>query len=361
MAAGRRHSIGALLSTSEQAIARNLAETSTKALPNSTRLPRPLSGPRNDNILALCLLGLVSLSCFATNCETSLVDALQPDEIRYEAFGDPTKPVVVLVHGVGGNADSWSPVTHTLAKTHYVLVPETRGHGGTPARGSDYRPTQMAADLRQFLDHLKIEKADLIGHSMGGRTIIQFAADYPDRTRRVVVEDMHMKSNRKIGAPLGPVADALRALHRSYESEDSARHALHMHQQALDFFWRDWWWEGKLQHNKDRGGSVITNVGALQAADRRAAQLLHYGQGLMEDMTTELARVQAPLLFIAGDPRNGGGGWNAAVLYGVGVDHIRETRPDARIEVVRGAYHGIHHGNTDSFLRLVENFLENRS
>jgi pimeloyl-ACP methyl ester carboxylesterase len=105
-----------------------------------------------------------------------------------EGQGDP----IVLVHGFASTAQmnwvypGWM-TTLTKAGRRAIAL-DNRGHGAStklydPAA---YRPAVMADDVRALLDHLRLERADLMGYSMGARIAAFFALNHPDRLRRVV-------------------------------------------------------------------------------------------------------------------------------------------------------------------------------
>jgi pimeloyl-ACP methyl ester carboxylesterase len=102
--------------------------------------------------------------------------------IRYRVQGDG--PPVVLVHGFMSTLDVWtdSGVFEALSKNYRVVALDCRGHGlsGKPHEPSDYGD-QMAGDIRNLLDHLDIQKAHLIGYSMGSRLTGLFLVSWPDR------------------------------------------------------------------------------------------------------------------------------------------------------------------------------------
>lgn len=100
---------------------------------------------------------------------------------REEGAGVP----VVLVHGYGINADlNWrySGVVRALRKKYRVITLDVRGHGRS---GKPYEPEkygmEMVRDVIRLLDHLGIEKAHVVGYSMGGFITIKLTTTYPDR------------------------------------------------------------------------------------------------------------------------------------------------------------------------------------
>jgi pimeloyl-ACP methyl ester carboxylesterase len=94
---------------------------------------------------------------------------------------------LVLIHGgltTIGEMQAW---VKPLAKTQQVIAVEMQGHGRTADTDRPMSFTTLGDDIAVLLDHLKIPKADLVGHSFGGASAIRTAIRYPDKVRRLVV------------------------------------------------------------------------------------------------------------------------------------------------------------------------------
>ena len=98
-------------------------------------------------------------------------------------------PAVVMLHGFGDTGDMWAPLAAVLAKDHTVIVPDLRGMGLSAHPDSGYTKKNQGVDIAGVLDHLDIEKADLVTHDIGNMVGYAFAAQYPDRVTRWVVMD----------------------------------------------------------------------------------------------------------------------------------------------------------------------------
>jgi len=98
-----------------------------------------------------------------------------------EGQGEP----VILVHGFAANADlNWRKpgITSALAKTHRVIVLDNRGHGlSDKPHAPEAYGIEMANDLIRLMDHLKIEKAHVVGYSMGAFITLKLLTTHPDR------------------------------------------------------------------------------------------------------------------------------------------------------------------------------------
>lgn len=107
---------------------------------------------------------------------------------RYWAEGD-NGPAVLLVHGLGGSVENWAPNIGPLSQRHRVYALDLRGFGRsdkTPLIHSLYDLVQFIDD---FMQVLQIEKASLIGNSLGGGLALQFAIQYPEKVEKLVLVD----------------------------------------------------------------------------------------------------------------------------------------------------------------------------
>lgn len=104
-------------------------------------------------------------------------------EMYYATFGagDP----VLLIHGGLGNADIWANQVIDLMKDHLVIVADSRGHGRSTRTAEPFGYDLMASDYLALLDHLKIDKADLVGWSDGGIIGLAIAMNHPERLERL--------------------------------------------------------------------------------------------------------------------------------------------------------------------------------
>jgi pimeloyl-ACP methyl ester carboxylesterase len=98
-------------------------------------------------------------------------------------------PAVVMLHGFGDTGDMWAPIAAKLVQDHTVVVPDLRGMGLSDHPEAGYTKKNQAVDIAGVLDHLKIDKADLVTHDIGNMVGYALAAQYPSRVTRWVVID----------------------------------------------------------------------------------------------------------------------------------------------------------------------------
>ena len=96
-------------------------------------------------------------------------------------------PAVVLIHGVAGRAGQWDQVVQLLAENHTVIAPDLLGHGDSAKPRGDYSLGAHASGIRDLLVGLSVERASIVGHSLGGGIAMQFAYQFPERCERLVL------------------------------------------------------------------------------------------------------------------------------------------------------------------------------
>jgi pimeloyl-ACP methyl ester carboxylesterase len=98
-------------------------------------------------------------------------------------------PAVVVIHGIGGHKEDWAHLAQSLAGSHTVYSVDMLGFGGSSKTGQQITIADQVAAIIGLLDAEKIERADLVGNSVGGWVAATFAADHPTRTDRLVLVD----------------------------------------------------------------------------------------------------------------------------------------------------------------------------
>ena len=227
-------------------------------------------------------------------------------------------PRVVLVHGLTSNVDDLGPLAERLIDAGYsVTGVDQRGHGRSTVGAGGFGAARQARDLRQVLEQLDLTGVTLVGHSMGGITILQLAIDHPDALADRVERLALLAAPTSLGSRWRRVATQLARLpqpqgllpdHRRLRSIAAAsvfgrRPSLFMIDQALASYFR------------------------CPPSTRRDATL-----GLRTyDVTGRLAEISAPTTVIVGDLDRIVPPGNALVA----ADRI----PDARSVVLEGAGH----------------------
>lgn len=107
--------------------------------------------------------------------------------LAYQEFG--TGEPLVILHGLFGSGRNWQSIAKQLADSYHVYTVDLRNHGRSP-----WAPTmtfgEMVNDLEAFLDHHDLQRAIILGHSVGGKTGMAFTLEHPERTEALIVVDI---------------------------------------------------------------------------------------------------------------------------------------------------------------------------
>src|SRR3954447_8563721 len=110
---------------------------------------------------------------------------LHGHRVIYRTVG--SGPPVVLIHGMVNSSLHWEKVALRLADRYTVIAPDLIGHGDSAAVRGDYSIGAHAASIRDLLAVIGIERATIVGHSLGGGVAMQFFYQFPQRTERLVL------------------------------------------------------------------------------------------------------------------------------------------------------------------------------
>ena len=121
----------------------------------------------------------------STNSKTSGYASVNGLQMYYELYGEG-KPLVLL-HGTFGTVDSWGNLLPTLAQNRKVIALEMQGHGRTADSDRPISHEAFGDDVAKLLDHLNIDRADVIGYSLGGTVALQLGIKRPDLVSKLVI------------------------------------------------------------------------------------------------------------------------------------------------------------------------------
>ncbi|NES14892.1 MULTISPECIES: alpha/beta fold hydrolase [Micromonospora] len=237
-----------------------------------------------------------------------------------------TGPTVLAAHGITANAMSWAPVAESLAGRATLVAADLRGRARSAALPGPYGLAQHADDLVTVLDHLGLDRAPVVGHSMGAFVAAVAALRHPDRVSSVLLVDGGVTLQVPEGADIDEVlaaviGPAMRRLQMTFDSERT----------YLDF-WRkhpalsaDWSPAVRDYALRDLVGEppALHSSCSLEAVRRDATDTL-----LDEQTTTAVHRIPCPATFlwcergILDEPQ---GLYDEVRLQVAGLDHGRVT------------------------------------
>jgi esterase len=153
-------------------------------------------------------LNKISVKNFSTSASPRDSDQLQKKlqtntnlvRLNYslvEANSENTNKILIFLHGLFGNSNNWRSISYSSAirDRRKSLLVDLRNHGDSDHHSEMTYPV-MAQDLARLMDHLKIEKCTLLGHSMGGKVAMNFATLFPHRLDGLLIIDSAPKDHR---------------------------------------------------------------------------------------------------------------------------------------------------------------------
>jgi pimeloyl-ACP methyl ester carboxylesterase len=111
--------------------------------------------------------------------------------LYYQTLGSG-RPMILL-HGGLFSSEMFGPTLPALAANHQVIAVDLQGHGRTADIDRPIDIRLMADDIAALIDHLKLDKPDVVGYSLGGGVALFTAVKYPDKVRRLVVASAHAR------------------------------------------------------------------------------------------------------------------------------------------------------------------------
>ena len=251
-------------------------------------------------------------------------------DLHYQAYGRG-EPLIIL-HGLLGSSQNWQPIAVTLGESFRVFALDQRNHGRSPHSAEmDYR--LMAEDINDFLKREGLAHAHVLGHSMGGKTAMQFALLFPEKVSKLIVVDISPRAyppnHEKILAALLALEPA------SYQTRKQLEEALapSIPDLALRQF---------LLKNlaRDPAGVFYWKIGLAQ---------IHQNYHRLREAIGSERPFEKPALFIRGQ--------HSEYLHEQDLPVIRRLFPRARLQTISGAGHLVHLENPPAFVEAVGRFL----
>jgi pimeloyl-ACP methyl ester carboxylesterase len=243
--------------------------------------------------------------------------------------------LLMCLHGITANAVSIQPVADRLAEHFTVVAPDLRGRGRSARLPGPYGMGAHAADVIAVLDQLGVDRAALLGESMGGYVAVQTAVEYPDRVDRLHLIDgglplpipAGLDADTVIAAVLGPALDRLR---RTFSSRAEYYQFWREHPAFVDEDWTDYlerYLDADLTGSPPQLRSTVSEAAVL--GDGRD-QLVSDDLQRLGDITCPVSLVRAPRNLI-NEP--------TPLFPDAIVEQVRTSLPQIDDRIVEGVNH----------------------
>src|SRR5215469_17163922 len=137
--------------------------------------------------------GTVTTNWIANASATGRYAEVNGINLYYETHGSG-RPLVLL-HGGLGAGEMFTPILPTLAERHQVITVDLQGHGRTADIDRPLDAWFMADDIAALIDHLGLDRPDVVGYSLGGGVALRVAARYPASVGRLVAASTHIRAD----------------------------------------------------------------------------------------------------------------------------------------------------------------------
>lgn len=277
-----------------------------------------------------------------------------PVELSYNAYdkieSDPPVSPVLVLHGLFGSKFNWNSLSkafHQKTKpTRSIYSIDARNHGESPHSGL-HSYEHMVADLVALYRKLNIEKASVIGHSMGGRAMMLLALKYPHLVDRAIIVDISPAPG--IGTNNTNIPLFLQSMKSIQITPDRTIHqARKIADEQL----------AKIIAEKPLRDFLITNLakspedGSFRWRINLDALERNFNTGVAQFPDVAGLRFEGPTLFIAGG--------RSDYIQQKDIPVIKNLFPNAEIKIVEGAGHWVHSEKSAEFASLVLDFLNDR-
>jgi len=260
--------------------------------------------------------------------------------LRYLDWGPADAPPVVLLHGITGHARVWDHLAERLVPGRRVLALDQRGHGDSgPAPDDDYRVATMADDVAAFAGSLHLDRFALLGHSMGGRIAIQYAAAHAGRLERLIIVDIGPDIEL---AGLQRVRGMMSQSPERIESEEWAVEYIRRANPLQDV--------DLLRQRVRHGLKRLPDGGLTWKYAKGLRDMMRAGRRDVVDLWEPLARIPCPTLVVRGAESD--------ILSPEVAKKMTERLPDGRLVEIPGAAHTVPADRPDDFVGHVRAFLE---
>ncbi len=271
-------------------------------------------------------------------------------KLHFWDWGDNGKPNLLLVHGSRDHARSWDFIASAFCDDYRVIAPDLRGHGDSDwAAGAMYSIPEYVLDISALIDIVGRAPVYLIGHSLGGAIVLQYAGVYPDRVKKVVsIEGYGPAPDRLVPRPAHERLREWIENMREFEKKSPRRYTGLAAAAKRMLEANPHLSEALVRHLTLLGSNWNPDGTLVWKFDNYVRAFSPYGFN-MEDAQEIWRQITCPVLLFRG-------------LESWAVDPEKDGRihaiPDYRLVNVANAGHWVHHDQPAVFIQQTRKFLQ---
>ena len=261
------------------------------------------------------------------------------------------KPLFIL-HGLFGLSDNWNTVGKILSESFEVYLIDLRNHGSSP-HSDEWTYSAMAEDIKDIMEDVKGHMADvkeqkiiLLGHSLGGKVAMQFAAMYPEKLEKLIVVDMAPKDypGNQFDFIEKLLAINLAEMKNRKEAEIELRKII-KDEATIQLLLKNIQWipHPSPSERRGEGGEVLAWKFNLKViADNQ--------DKIGKTFSIAEKQITTPTLFIRGEKSN--------YILNSDTTEIKKHFPNSEIKTIAGAGHWVHADKSSEFVEKIKFFIE---
>ncbi len=271
-------------------------------------------------------------------------------KLNYRLLGEHNNQTIIILHGLYGSSDNWLNIGKQLAEYYRVYIMDQRNHGNSP-HSDKHNYYLMRDDLYEFMENHELQKASIIGHSMGGKTAIYFALEYPELIDKLIVVDIGPGPYQSLTNTNTATLNHLNILNALYNLDlentktikeaDKALSETIPYKKVRQFLLKN------LKRDKKGHFQWFLNVNTL----RNELPSIMDGLNIEDYPGNSFQRTPFPVLFIRGG--------DSEYISEKEIKDIQALFPEAEIQTINNAGHWVHAEKSVEFLKVVTDFLTN--
>jgi 2-succinyl-6-hydroxy-2,4-cyclohexadiene-1-carboxylate synthase len=260
---------------------------------------------------------------------------------HYEESGDPNGEPLLLIHGFTGSSQSWEGFIELLAPGYRIIAIDLPGHGKTSSpKNKDWPLPRLADSIVEFIRALKIQKAIVLGYSMGGRVALHLVLHLPSLIRALVL----------IGASPG-IADAQE---RQARWEGDCALVAKIRERGIEWFSSFWEQQPIFQSQvrmSEEKREWLRKLRLANDAENMAFALEQWSPGRQENLLPLLSEIEIPMLLLAGERDEKYRAVNHEIKkHAIQADAVEITVP--------AAGHAVHIEQPEATALIINDFLQ---